>query len=213
MEFDKKHFSFKHPCNALVTGPSGSGKTQLIRKFLSTKNLFSNIQGNKLRVLWAYGQWQPLLDVKISNNVKVYLIDKIPDEKELLRFKPDILIIDDFMFEMQSHKEFEMLFTKKSHHLNISIFFLVQNPNYYAKTMRTITLNCHYIIYMKNPRDQSQIHTMAKQTALKHLPHAYFDATSEPFGYLRIDMTSDTPEELRLMSKIESVPIIYLKNE
>ena len=213
MEIDIKHFKFKHPCNVLVTGPSGSGKTNLIREILSNKNSFHGLNKNKLKILWAYGQWQPLLDVKISDNVIVNLFDKIPTEKDLKKFKPDILILDDLMYEMHKNKDIEILFIKKSHHMSISIFFLVQNPHYYAKMMRTITLNCHYIIWMKNPRDMTQIHTIAKQTGFKFLPLAYNDATKEPYGYIRIDNTPDTPENIRILSHLNKIPVIYSQKQ
>lgn len=209
MEIEIKHVQFKHPCNVLVTGPSGSGKTQLIRNFLKNKSIFNGLIGNETRILWAYGQWQPLLDVPIANHLKIKYIDFIPDEKLLKSFKPDILILDDFMYEMAKTKDFETLFIKKSHHLNISIFFLVQNPYYYARMMRTITLNCHYILWMKNPRDRTQINTIAKQTGFKFLPYSYTEATKQPFSYIRLDNTPDTPENLRIMSNIENIPIIY----
>ena len=211
--FDKKHFQFKHPCNVLVTGPSGSGKTFFIRNILSKKDSFHGLNKTNIKILWAYGQWQPLLDVKISKNIKINLMDKIPTEKDLNKNKPDILILDDLMFEIHKNKDIETLFIRKGHHMGISIFFLVQNPHYYAKMMRTITLNCHYIVWMKNPRDVSQINTIAKQTGFKFLPEAYIEATKEPFGYIRIDNTPDTPEILRVISHLDKIPIIYFQKQ
>lgn len=213
MIIERKHLQFKHPCNVLATGPSGSGKTHLIRKIISDRNLFFNLDKKKIKVLWAYGQWQPLLDVKISKNVEVKYIDYIPNENDFRKFKPDILIIDDFMYEMQKCKEFETLFIKKSHHLNISIFFLVQNPHHYAKMMRTITLNCHYMIYLKNPRDRTQINIIAKQTGFKFLPQIYAESTLKPYGHIRIDNTPDTPEMLRLIGNIDKIPVIYYQKD
>ena len=96
-------------------------------------------------------------------------------------------------------------FTKGSHHLNLSVIFIVQNIFHQAKNMRGISLNCHYIIIMKNPRDKSQIHCLARQiypSRSKRLIKAYEDATRAPFSYLKIDLKPSTPEELRIQTNI-----------
>ena len=70
------------------------------------------------------------------------------------------------------------------------------------------------MILLKNPRDKSQIISLARQlypTNMRYLQEVYRDATSRPFGYLLIDMTPDTPEELRCRTLITSgdVPAKY----
>ena len=210
MEFDEKHLKFEHPSNILVSGPSGSGKTELVKKFLSQyPKIFYNLYKNKIKVLWAYGQWTPLLDVEINKKIQLVLLNRIPNDKDLHEISPDILIIDDLMYEMSKQKDFEILFIKKSHHMNITIFFLVHNPHYYAKMMRTITFNCHYIIWLKNPRDIRQINVIDLQSGIKFLPEAFKEATIRPYGYLRLDNTADTPENLRVTTNLETNPIIY----
>src|SRR6266571_8506345 len=126
MEIEKKHLQFKHPANILISGPSGSGKTVLVRNILKHfKELFYNLNKNKIKVLWSYGQWQPLLDLKINKFVAIKYIQNIPTERDIKRFNPDILIIDDMMNEMSKQKDFENIFIKKSHHLNVTVIFLV----------------------------------------------------------------------------------------
>ena len=89
--------------------------------------------------------------------------------------------------------------------------------------MRTISLNCHYIILMKNPRDVQQVSILSRQifpSYTKYFLEAYNDATSMAYGYIRIDLTPDTPENLRLSTRLTSEeniynkfsPILYLKN-
>ena len=71
--------------------------------------------------------------------------------------------------------------------------------------MRTISLNAHYMILFKNPRDGSQITHLSKQmypSRSKYMMEAYRDATSPPYGYLFIDLKPDTPEDMRLRSNI-----------
>ena len=81
----------------------------------------------------------------------------------------------------------------------------MQNVFNKGKENRTISLNSHYIVLFKNPRDASQITHLAKQMYpgnIKFMQEAFHDATSDPHGYLLIDLKQDTPEHLRLRSRI-----------
>ncbi len=58
---------------------------------------------------------------------------------------------------------------------------------------------------MKNPSDQLQASTLAKQLFpgnTKYFMEAYKDACSESFSYLFIDLSQDTPDHLRLQTNI-----------
>jgi len=79
------------------------------------------------------------------------------------------------------------LFTKGSHHRNLSVVYIVQNLFNNGKEHRTISLNSHYIVVFKNPRDISQIVHLAKQAypgKVKAGQEVFKDTTSAPFGYL-----------------------------
>src|SRR5258706_1291764 len=53
--------------------------------------------------------------------------------------------------------------SKISHHRNVSVLYLTQNLFFKSKHSRTMSLNSHYIIVFKNPRDVTQIKTLAAQ--------------------------------------------------
>lgn len=79
-----------------------------------------------------------------------------------------------------------------------------------------MSLNAHYMILFKNPRDASQISHLAKQMypgKTKYVQEAYADATSKPYGYLFIDLKQDTPEYGRLRTNIlpGETQYVYLK--
>jgi hypothetical protein len=99
------------------------------------------------------------------------------------------------------------MFTKGSHHNNTSIVILTQNIFNKGKHTRTMSLNAHYIILFKNPRDATQISFLARQMYPKNskfLEEAYLDVTKEPFGYLFIDLKQTTPNNYRIQSNIFS---------
>jgi len=117
--------------------------------------------------------------------------------------EPVLLVVDDLMNE--TYDSIANLFTKGSHHRNISIVFLVQNLFHKNKHIRTISLNAHYMVLFKNPRDASQFASFARQmypTKSAFAVEAYKDATREPYSYLFVDLRPEQHEDLRLRTNI-----------
>jgi hypothetical protein len=205
MNYDLDIFKFQHPFTCMVVGPTSSGKTVLVRKLLANFKSVININKNTLRVLWCYGQWQPLYSQDISSSVQCIYFSGLPDENEIKQQQPDIIIIDDLMSELGNSVSLANLFTKGSHHLNISVIFISQNLFHQGKQMRNIGLNCHYYLLLKNPRDRGQIMTFARSVftgKTKQFLNAYNDSTSENYGYLKVDLTQKIPDSLRVRTKI-----------
>ena len=78
------------------------------------------------------------------------------------------------------------LFTKGSHHRNLSVIYIVQNIFHQGTETRNISLNTHYIVVFKSPRDNQQVLTLARQINPGRVPefmHAYEKATSHPHWY------------------------------
>jgi len=97
------------------------------------------------------------------------------------------------------------LFTKGSHHRNVSVVFLVRNLFPKNKFVRTMSLNAHYIVLFKNPRDASQFANLARQMYPKQWQfavEAYKDATREPYSYLLLDLRPEQDEDLRLRTNV-----------
>ena len=83
--------------------------------------------------------------------------------------------------------------------------FITQNVFRQGKGQRDISLNAHYIVVFQNLRDHAQIRHLSRQIYpedLLFLQEAYHDATSEPFGYLLLDLKQDTPENCRFRTGI-----------
>ena len=130
------------------------------------------------------------------------------------RYKRNIVVLEDIMTE--TDERVTNLFTQKSHHCNTSVIYLVQNLFPKNKESRTISLNSQYIVVFKNPRDVSQMTTLAKQMypgRVKFVQEAFADATSTPYGYILVDLKQDTPEDLRLCTSIlpdDAVQYVYM---
>jgi hypothetical protein len=214
MEINESHLKFKHPFTLTVAGPTGSGKTVLVRNLLESVDQLINVE-KTFRVLWSYGTYQSGYNVPYLNpNVRVEHIEGLPTGEE---GDYDILVVDDLMSELGGSKALSNLFTKGSHHDNISVIFIVQNFFHKGPEMRTISLNSQYLILLKNRRDQSQMSTLARQLYprnTKFFQEAYDMAINmSSFGYLLFDCRADTPEKLRLRTHIlpsEAPVIIFL---
>jgi len=94
------------------------------------------------------------------------------------------------MTELKGDENLTKLFTRGFHHWNVSVIHIVQNI--FFEGLRTSRINAQYVVLFKNPSDQLQSHTLGRQlfpSQYKYFLEAYADATSEPHGYLVIDLT------------------------
>ena len=110
-------------------------------------------------VIWCYGEWQ--LGYNQLKREGVIFTEGLPKVEEWSTNKRRLVILDDLMSETDDRVT--KLFTKGSHHRNISVMYIVQNLFGKNKEQRTISLNSHYLVVFKNPRDASQITHLAKQ--------------------------------------------------
>ena len=188
---------FRHPFTSIMAGPTGCGKTVFTFRFI--KQARELIVPAPDRIMYCYGEYQDVF----SDYPEVEFHEGLPDIDQFDGKQRTLLIIDDLMSE--SGDSVSNIFTKGSHHRNISILFLSQNLFYKSKQNRTMSLNAHYLILFKNPRDVTQIATLARQMYVgrsKFLIEAFNDATTKPFGYLLLDLKPDTPEHLRVRTNI-----------
>lgn len=202
----------RHPSSVIVAAPSDSGKTQLLETLLREKTVF---QTPPTKMVYAYDRWQPRFEHMQKQRVQFY--KGIPDPPQLSKWFPKgvVLVLDDLMEEGGQDKRVLDLFTKDSHHRNITVFYLTQDLFPPGKYSKTINRNAHYIIAFKNPRDQTGIRNLLMQMypeKWRSVLRLYNRITSRPFGYLFVDVHPASDDRFRLLSHLtraEGTPQVH----
>jgi hypothetical protein len=151
------------------------------------------------RILWCNGEYQTLYGTVDGMDFQ----QGLPDLDTLNPREKHLVILDDLMDK--TDQRVVSLFTKKSHHIIISVMYIVQNLFHRGKHHRTISLNAHYMVVFKNPRDVSQIMALVHQMYPRRTQfflEAFARATNRPHGYMIIDMKQNAPDILRLRTFI-----------
>ena len=192
-----------HPFGLLVSGGTKTGKTTFVKQLLSNASVM--IETPPENIIYFYSEYQATfgeIEVLVPG---IQFVQGLPDSM-IDSINPNtrnLYIIDDMMGEKDA--VIAKLFTKKSHHGNLSVIYIVQNLFHQSKSHRTISLNASYLVVTKNVRDASQIVHLAKQlfpSNTKFFQQAYQMATKEPYTYLFVDLTPTCPDEIRLRSGI-----------
>jgi len=114
------------------------------------------------KIVYCYGEYQQFF----CQYPRVIFHQGLPELNDFDGKQPVLLIIDDLMQE--TNDTVANYLTKGSHHRNLSVVYLAQNlfpKNKFAKTM---SLNAHYMVRFKNPRDATQFANLARQVYPKH---------------------------------------------
>lgn len=185
----------------MISGPTGSGKTHFIRNMINACEKICDPSPKKITYFYAEYQdiFNSMPNVTFVEGLQEEVINKSGGQE------PEWIVIDDLMLEAANQSFISNLFTRGSHHRNISVILITQNFFMRGKESRNISLNCQYVVCFKNPRDKSMAVNIGRQmfpSKIKKFQLAYEDATSRPFSYLFIDLKPDTPEKVRLLSNL-----------
>lgn len=197
--------SFRHPATIIVAGGTGSGKSVLTRAIIEHHRYTFVGMPEKPKVIWCYGIEQDSYSKPIQNTVSLFHEGLVTDE-EIKGSSPQIIVVDDLMTEKANDPHMHNLFTKVSHHRQVTVIYITQNM--YEKGQCKMKRNAHYLVMMRNPSDKSQLATLGRQlyprkrSQLEHFYEAYDDATKEKYGYLLIDVSPDSIEDQKLKTGI-----------
>ena len=184
-KYDPNHFMlWVNPFTSVNSGQTGSGKSVFVRRFVhNIRHMMTPIPEC---ILWCYEECGSVDGVDFQQG--------LPDLDTLDPRDKHLIILDDIMDGTKR--------TKGSHHRNISVMCIVQNLFHRGKHH---SLNAHFMVLLKNPRDVSQIIALAHQMYPRRTHfflEPYVRVTARPHGYMVIDMKQNTPDILRLRTFI-----------
>lgn len=186
----------------LVAGPTSCGKSTFVFQLLRDRKMLFDRPPDQ--VVYSLPPNQEIHFPKdIENDPEIVLHEGIPTFNDYKDGKSRLLIIDDQMQDCKT--EVVALFTRGSHHFNVSVIVLTQNIFFSSPGFRTMSLNSHYLVLFKNPRAMDQVSCLARQVApnnSKFFVESYLDACEKPHSYILLDMTQSCDDMLRFRSKI-----------
>ena len=185
-----------------ISGPSRCGKTFFVADLLQNIQTFAKQPPSQ--VIYIYKVWQTKFD-EMKSVVHIFMQDEknIIDKIKQYATGVPILIVFDDMINSSSLSDLASLFTVDARHMNMSLVFLTQRMFVNDEHFRQISQNCDYFIVFKNPRNSSEIRTLAQQITpgSLHLINMYIEATKDPFSYLFINLTQECPPEVKYLSQ------------
>jgi len=207
---------FKHPFTCIVSGPSGSGKSSFTLRLLQHLDALCTEPNFSGGIIWFYSEKSPVPRDKLTSLHKnVSFHEGVPQYFGDDHGRPCLIILDDLLNEVYSKNVCD-LFTKGSHHRNVSVILITQNLFHQGRFCRDISLNAKYSVALKNVRDKSQFQYLARQVHPEDsdsLYMSYVEATERAHGHLLLDFAQDTDDRLRYRTNVfpdEYPPIIYM---
>lgn len=198
---------FRLFCNRTmcVAGPSHSGKTTFVMQLLDKRREIFDCAPQ--RVVWCYGVYQHEQNAELQS--RGFLLHRdIIAESDIQPY--DVIVLDDLISESKNSQDVTSMFTRAAHHMPCFIIFIMQNLFPPGREARTRSLNTHYYVIFKNPRDKSQVEFLARQIVPRNpkaLIQVFEAATEKPHSYLFLDLTQECPDQFRFRSNLFERPM------
>jgi len=147
---------FKHPFSCIVSGLSKSGKTSFRIRLLQNIDALCSKREFGSGIIRCYSE---KTDVPKPQQLplKSTYHEGVP-ENFVSGGKPRLLILDDLLNDVYSKQVCE-LFTRGSHHRNISVMLITHNLFHQGRYCRDISLNAHYVVALKTSEIRSSSRT------------------------------------------------------
>jgi hypothetical protein len=192
------------PFNMMVSGPTCCGKSSFVSSLLRS----DKIQPKPNRIVFMYGEWQPGYDALRQNIDGIeFLAGWHPEVYEsLIPQQNNLIIMDDIISRCKSDSTLGELFTRGSHHRNVSVILITQNYFWSGSMAVDVRRNLTYLVLFRCKQDWQQIYSLGRRMLAgkrsERFMQAYDDATQMPHGYILIDMHNHCPERYMLRTHI-----------
>jgi len=142
-----EHLKFKHPFTRIVAGLTGSGKTSFYIKLLRKLDSLCTESRFKGGIIWYYSEATAVPRQQLDKLVlNITYQGCLPETYGNAYGNPTLIVLDDLQ---QVHsKDVCDLFTKGSHHRNISVLLLTQNIFHQTTKCSDISLNAKYLVLL-----------------------------------------------------------------
>ena len=166
----------------IVAGPSICGKSTFVIRLFEFREQLCDVFKN---LVWCHSENNAPLHLKKFSFVKGVWVIENPQNIP-------ILIVSDDLMDSAYNTKGSKLFTKGSHHRNISFVLITQNLFHQGSSSRDVSLNSKYIVVFKNPRAKTQIVHLTGHVYTENIPSflkTYLEACKETHSYLFLDLT------------------------
>ena len=199
-----------YPSSVLIGGPSQGGKTVFMTNLIKQRSRLIDSKWPIKSVLW----FSPTTILNKITDVTYF--QRLPIMNDLKKKKGEakMIIIDDYLSDLRGEagKEIIRIVLNGTHHLDVCVCILVQNM--FEKQLRTISLNCQYLVIFKSPRDTTQIQYLLRQIFGKDCQdhvRAVKNALALPYSYVLLDLSQSCPEITRIRTDILEGPREFSK--
>ena len=188
-----------------LVGPSACGKSVFIQNLL--QNISTVSKRNPTKIIYVYKVWQPLYeDMNLQGLVHLFIKEdeNLAEKLKMETIGETSLIVFDDLINSKNLGEISNLFVVDGRHSNYSMIFTSQRMFVNNEYFRQISNNCDYFVVFKNPRNYSEIRTLAQQLTPINLEllEIYTKATTEPYSYLFINLTQECDERIKFLSHL-----------
>lgn len=175
-----------HPFSLLMEGPSRSGKSSLVNKIIQEKD--SCIDKTIKKIIFVYA-FEDENTNALKEREDTVLLTNLTEVDEHLE-NDSLIVIDDRSLESSSTNATQITnyVLRLCSHANISLI-LILHRLFLGDKIRTISLNCSYLVYFRSPRSAGEIAHLARDifgSKYKWVVEAYKIATRLPYSYIFI---------------------------
>lgn len=207
-------FRMQTPIRMIIAAPSQSGKSYFVKKLLEEQKYCLSEQFKE--VIWCYGIEQKRFFEELRANIpNIKLREGFPEQKiNENKFIPNdgksrCLVIDDLVCECSNSSALIKLFTKISHHRNLSVILLIQALFWPGDAIRIAQRNATHLILFASPRDAQSVRTMVRELSSLNsakLRHQFRVIFCRQNKYLSVTATSWCQH---ILKQLRSQGVIY----